>query len=83
MEAFIMNPNGNILIATPTLGLPADPFTYQAMLLKVLNQIQARKMGLAYLPVYRQARRDRALFHAIGLRKIWFGMTLTRRRGGA
>ena len=49
-----MNPNGNILIFTPTLGLPADPSTYQAMLLKVINQIQARGMGLAYYPTYRQ-----------------------------
>ena len=49
-----MNPKGNILIFTPTLGLDPDPFKYQASLLRVLNQIQARGMGLSYLPVYRQ-----------------------------
>lgn len=49
-----LNPNGNVLIFTPTLGLPADPATYQASLLTVINQIQARQMGLAYYPVYRQ-----------------------------
>ena len=49
-----MNPNGNVLIFTPTLGLPADPATYQSSLLKVINQIQARQMGLAYFPTYRQ-----------------------------
>ena len=49
-----MNPNGNILIFTPTLGLNPNPFEYQASLLKVINQIQARQMGLAYFPAYRQ-----------------------------
>lgn len=49
-----MNPNGNILIFTPTLGLNPDPFAYQSSLLKVINQIQARNMGLAYFPTYRQ-----------------------------
>ncbi len=49
-----LNPNGNILIFTPTLGLDPDPLKYQSSLLKVLNQIQALKMGLAYLPAYRQ-----------------------------
>lgn len=49
-----MNPNGNILIFTPTLGLNPDPFQYQDSLLKVINQIQAKGMGLSYLPVYRQ-----------------------------
>lgn len=49
-----MNPNGNILIFTPTLGLNPDPNQYQASLLKVINQIQAKNMGLSYLPAYRQ-----------------------------
>ena len=49
-----MNANGNILITTPTLALDPNPFNYQSSLLKVINQIQAREMGLAYLPVYRQ-----------------------------
>lgn len=48
-----MNPNGNILIFTPTLGLDPDPLKYQASLLNVINQIQAKQMGLSYLPVYR------------------------------
>lgn len=48
-----MNPNGNILIFTPTLGMDPDPNKYQASLLKVINQIQAKGMGLSYLPVYR------------------------------
>lgn len=49
-----MNKNGNILIFTPTLGLDPDPLKYQSSLLKVINQIQAREMGLAYFPTYRQ-----------------------------
>lgn len=50
-----LNPNGNILIFTPTLGLPADPHQYvDSCLLRVVNQIQALKMGLAYFPTYRQ-----------------------------
>ena len=49
-----MNKNGSILIFTPTLGLNPNPFEYQSSLLKVINQIQARDMGLAYLPIYRQ-----------------------------
>ena len=59
-----MNPNGNILIATPTLGIPADPQMYMTDILKVINQIQARQMGLAYYPVYRQ------LWHAAN-NMIW------------
>ena len=49
-----MNKNGSILIFTPTLGLNPNPFEYQSSLLKVINQIQARDMGLSYLPIYRQ-----------------------------
>ena len=49
-----MNPNGNILIFTPTLGLNPDPHQYQESLLRVLNQIQALGMGLSYFPAYRQ-----------------------------
>lgn len=50
-----MNPKGNILIFSPTLGLPPDPSTYvDGLLIKIINQIQAQGMGLAYLPVYRQ-----------------------------
>jgi hypothetical protein len=49
-----MNPNGNILIFTPTWNLRPNPHEYQASLIKMFHQIQALQMGFAYLPVYRR-----------------------------
>lgn len=48
------NPNGSILIFTPTLGLPQDPLTYQKALLSTIFQIQELNMGVANFPTYRQ-----------------------------
>ncbi len=54
-----MNPNGNILIFSPTLGLPPDPSQYvDSLLIRIINQIQRKEMGLSYLPVYRNFWHD-------------------------
>ena len=53
-DAERLNSVKKVLIFTPTLGLCQDPFQYQSSLLKIINQIQAKKMGLAYFPTYRQ-----------------------------
>jgi hypothetical protein len=49
----VLNPNGNILIFTPTWNLRPNPHEYQASLLKLFHQIQGLKMGFSYLPAYR------------------------------
>lgn len=50
-----LNPNGNILIFTPTVALHPDPHRYQESLIKIFNQIQAKEMGFGYLPAYRMS----------------------------
>lgn len=50
-----LNPNGNILIFSPTMNLPGNPYQYvDSLLLRIIHQIQGLKMGLAYFPTYQE-----------------------------